>query len=67
MTEHNKSSLFEPTKEKKNRIYEIVSRIGKRYIILKGFPGSSAGKQSTCVMQETPVQFLGHEDPLEKG
>ena len=32
----------------------------------KGFPGSSAGKESTA-MQETPVQFLVWEDPLEKG
>ena len=71
-----------------------------------GFPGSSAGKESTCnagdpglisglgrstregigypfqyswaslvaqlvkntpAMQETPVRFLGREDPLEKG
>ena len=32
----------------------------------KGFPGSSAGKESTY-NQETPVWFLGQEDPLEKG
>ena len=31
-----------------------------------GFPGSSAGKDSTC-KEETSVQFLGWEDPLEKG
>ena len=31
-----------------------------------GFPGSSAGKESTCI-EETPVQLLGREDPLEKG
>ena len=30
-----------------------------------GFPGSSAFKNSPA-MQETPVQFLGREDPLEK-
>ena len=30
-----------------------------------GFPGGSAGKDS--VMQETLVQFLGWEDPLEEG
>ena len=30
------------------------------------FPGSSAGK-NLPVMQETLVQFLGREDPLEKG
>ena len=31
-----------------------------------GFPGSSADKELTA-MPETPVQFLGPEDPLEKG
>ena len=31
-----------------------------------GFPHSSVGKESTA-MQETQVQFLGWEDPLEKG
>ena len=29
------------------------------------FPGGSDGKQSAC-NQETWVQSLGHEDPLEK-
>ena len=32
-----------------------------------GFPGSSAGKKYLPAMQETPVQLLGWEDPLEKG
>ena len=31
-----------------------------------GFPGSSDGKDLPAV-QETQVQFLGQEDPLEKG
>ena len=31
-----------------------------------GLPGNSAGKESTC-NAETPVQFLGWQDPLEKG
>ena len=31
-----------------------------------GFPDSSVGKESPA-MQETSVQFLGHEDPLETG
>ena len=31
-----------------------------------GFPDSSVGKESTC-NAETPVSFLGWEDPLEKG
>ena len=30
-----------------------------------GFPGGSAGKESAC-NQETWVQYLGWEDPLEK-
>ena len=34
--------------------------------ISEGFPGSLAGKESSC-MQETLVQFLGQEDALEKG
>ena len=29
-------------------------------------PDSSVGKESAA-MQETPVRFLGREDPLEKG
>ena len=33
--------------------------------ISEGFPGSLAGKESSC-MQETLVQFLGQEDALEK-
>ena len=33
---------------------------------LLGFPGGSAGKESTC-NAETWVQSLGWEDPLEKG
>ena len=31
-----------------------------------GFPGGSVGKESTC-MQETWVQSVGWEDPLEEG
>ena len=30
------------------------------------FPDSSVGKESPAI-QETPVPFLGQEDPLEKG
>ena len=33
---------------------------------LVGFPGGSDGKESVC-MQETQVQSLGWEDPLEEG
>ena len=33
--------------------------------MLQGFPGGSV-KESTCNAQETQVQSLGWEDPLEK-
>ena len=36
------------------------------YSGLKGFPGGSDGKESSAT-QETWVQSLGWEDPLEKG
>ena len=33
-----------------------------------GFPGGSDGKKFACnLVQETQVQSLGQEDPLEKG
>ena len=32
-----------------------------------GFPGSSAGKNNLPAVQETPVQFLAQEVPLERG
>ena len=32
----------------------------------KGFPGGSVGKESPAI-QETQVQSLGWEDPLQKG
>ena len=35
------------------------------YLLEWGFPGGSDGQES--VMQKTWVQFLGQEDPLEKG
>ena len=34
-------------------------------MLLKGFPDSSG--KNLPAMQETPVLFLGQEDPLEKG
>jgi len=34
-------------------------------ISCQGFPGGSAGKESTCNVEDL-VQFLGWEDPLEK-
>ena len=36
------------------------------YPLLAGFPGSLIGKESACNVGD-PVQFLGWEDPLEKG
>ena len=35
-------------------------------LIVQGFPDSSLVKNPPA-MQETPVQFQGREDPLEKG
>ena len=32
-----------------------------------GFPGNSAGKESVRNAGDPPIQFLGGEDPLEKG
>ena len=38
------------------------------HVFVQGFADGSVGKQSACnAMQELPVQFLGWEDPLEKG
>ena len=41
---------------------------------MKGYPGGSLGKESTCnaedwlpAMQGTQIQSLGQEDPMEKG
>ena len=45
------------------------ANVGMFNVVLEvfwGFPGSLAGKESPA-MQETLVQFLGQEDPLEKG
>ena len=36
------------------------------FLILMGFPGGSAGKESACNAGDL-VWFLGWEDPLEKG
>ena len=36
------------------------------YLAILGFPGGSDSEESTAV-QETRVQSLGQEDPLEKG
>ena len=33
---------------------------------IQGFPGSPVGKESACSAGD-PAQFLGQEDPLEKG
>ena len=34
--------------------------------LFMGLPGNSVGKESPA-MQETPIGFLGQEDPLKKG
>ena len=34
---------------------------------VEGFPDSSVGKKNPPAVQESPGQFLGQEDPLEKG
>ena len=47
----------------KSTWYHDIWYTVSRYL---GFPGSSVGTESPA-MQETPVQFLGQEDPLEKG
>ena len=43
-----------------------ATRIKDGPLLSGGFPGGSDGKESAC-MQETQVQSLGREDPLEKG
>ena len=40
-----------------------VKRLGQGYPKYPGFPGSSVGKESA--MEETQVQSLGQEDPLD--
>ena len=35
-------------------------------VVYMGFPGSSAGKKSSCYAGN-PDWFLGQKDPLEKG
>ena len=37
-----------------------------KFLVVMSFPDSPVGKESPA-MQETSVQFLGWEDPLEKG
>ena len=37
------------------------------YTPFEGFPDSSVDEKNSPAMQETSVQFLGREDPLEKG
>ena len=51
----NKISCFVSNKKEKKNLRNNAD-----------FSGSSAGKNPPA-MQETPVQFLGQEDPLEKG
>ena len=82
-TPHDSKSLLEirflkqsKTSDPPKAFWTGFSRSGNGYTMnllyslslssYKGFPGSSAGKESTY-NQETPVWFLGQEDPLEKG
>ena len=44
----------------------ITDLVQSRVAILKGFPSSSAIKNLPA-MQETPVQFLGQQDPWRRG
>ena len=37
------------------------------HLHIRGFPGSSDGKESACNAEDLRVQSLGWEDPLEKG
>ena len=48
--------------------------VSGKWASLRGFPDSSVGKKkkkkkkkNSPAMQETPVLFLGREDPLDKG
>ena len=52
---------------KKENVSCLVQQDLKTITWFKGFPGSSAGKKNLPAMQETSVQFLGWEDPLERG
>ena len=52
-----------PSKESKLRLVCLICFSSSK---VKGFPGGSDGKESPSV-QETLVQFLSWEDPLEKG
>ena len=56
-------SLF--TKSLKKEFH--YSGLENDYTPFEGFPDSSVDKKNPPAMQETPVQFLGREDPLEKG
>ena len=46
----------------------VILPLTKIYVtfVIKGFPDSSVGKESACNAGDS-VQFLGQEDPLEKG
>ena len=46
-----------------SKIELILSKVSSKHIL--GFPGGSVGKESAC-NEETWVQSLGQEDPLER-
>ena len=47
-----------------NKVMSLLFNILSRSVM--GFPGGSDGKESAC-NEETQVQFLSRENPLEKG
>ena len=53
--------------EEGERFNPDTDKWGSGLLGYRGFPGGSAGKESTCNVDSTWVQPLGWEDPLEKG
>ena len=50
------------------RVYASIIEVSKLSLsVYKGFPWAQLVKKNLTAMQETWVQSLGWEDPLEKG
>ena len=68
-TQHPKIKIIKKKKvgRKKDATTDTmdIQRIVRVWATMGGFPGSSAGKESTC--ESTQVQFLGQQYALEKG
>ena len=48
-------------------LYKLICRINNKKIrLMMGFPGGSDSKKNLPAVEETQVQSLGWEDPLEK-